>query len=170
MLCGWMDTPFIRWVKCECVWDCFMSVNVNGCRYLLYSNHSPGGQRLNRGQANFLRRGEQRAAQTKSGSERPLYKTGKLAYPCRTPPGLNEILNPRSGYDYKCCKVRQRKTWQGRGVANRTGTSRHLSAMILRLNWTQWRNANAVESEALFKFFFHLAGVNGLIAWGSLFW
>ena len=73
-----------------------MSVKVKGCWNLLYSNHSPGGQRLNRGQANFLRRGEQRAAQTKSGSERPLYKTGKLAYPCRTPPGLNEILNPRA--------------------------------------------------------------------------
>ena len=70
-----------------------MSVNVKGCRNLLYSSHSPGGQRLNRGQANFLRRGEQRAAQTKRGSERPLHKTRKLAYPCRTPSGLNKSLN-----------------------------------------------------------------------------
>jgi hypothetical protein len=53
------------------------------------SNHSPGGQRLPHGQANFLRKGDKRAAQTKSGSERPLHKTGKLTYPGRPPPGMS---------------------------------------------------------------------------------
>jgi hypothetical protein len=34
-----------------------------------------------------LRKGEKRAAQTKSGSERPLHKTGKLTYPWPDPSG-----------------------------------------------------------------------------------
>jgi hypothetical protein len=56
------------------------------------SNHSPGGQRLPHGQANFLRKGDKRAAQSRhvgSGSERPLHKTGKLTYPGRPPPGMS---------------------------------------------------------------------------------
>ena len=64
--------------KSRSIMACLIAVNV-GVAEDCFSNHFPGGKEASPRTDKLFAQGRKRAAQTKSGRERPLHKTGKLA-------------------------------------------------------------------------------------------